>query len=335
MSKGPLVSTDADILVYRGGFASEKWMYRGTRDDLQFEAKNKTLLKEAITEAGHELSGFKVKKFVKPDPVQFALHTIKEQIGHILESTKADDFNLYLTGEGNYREQVATFLPYKGNRMLKQEIEAHIAAGEYTYYFEGRKLAGTTKPYHYDAIREYLIDYWDAEVIGGMEADDMLAIKQSEAYHNTCITPDVDIKKYLRSNGHIVASIDKDLMQVPGWYFDFRTEDQRKAGVPDWYYVTEEEADLNLWAQVASGDMTDCIFGIAGISFDGAKKKLKDVKNKEKEVESMYQAWFKKMDEADKLKPMERYLIDNYDWETYMDEVYQLIRLKRFDDEEK
>ena len=76
----------------------------------------------------------------------------------------------YLTGKDNYRVQLATLQPYKGNR--KQE-----------------------KPPWYKEAREYLQYAWAAKVIDGMEADDAISIEQwANKDRSTCIvTIDKDL----------------------------------------------------------------------------------------------------------------------------------------------
>jgi hypothetical protein len=55
------------------------------------------------------------------------------------------DYRVYLTGKGNFRNDVAVTAPYKGNRKDKE------------------------KPVHLEAIRKYLIEDWNAVVSEGEE----------------------------------------------------------------------------------------------------------------------------------------------------------------------
>lgn len=84
---------------------------------------------------------------------------VDEKIASIVESSNADDWVGYLTDSGsNFRLDVATILPYKGNR------------------------SGTSKPPRYAMLREYLLEHYPdrVQLIHGMEADDILSIKQLE-----------------------------------------------------------------------------------------------------------------------------------------------------------
>jgi hypothetical protein len=105
---------DADILVYRFGFASEG------------------------------------------DPAEFALARLSEFLDNLILQDGITETWGYLTGKGNFRNELATTAPYKGNRVLE-------------------------KPYHYQLLREYMEKSWGFEVVDGMEADDAIGI---EAYRH-------------------------------------------------------------------------------------------------------------------------------------------------------
>lgn len=119
---------DGDILVYSCGFASDA------------EAK---------------------KAEIEHEPLEFCLQGVKANIEQILEVTEADDYKVFLTGEGNFRLDIQP--DYKANRDEKH------------------------KPYWYKEIKDYLINMHGAEVVDGMEADDALGIMQCTSEEWTCI----------------------------------------------------------------------------------------------------------------------------------------------------
>src|SRR5690554_7098255 len=93
----------------------------------------------------------------KPLEWEIVRSMVDDRINQILEATKADSCSLYLTDSAtNFRIDLATIKPYKGHRK-------------------------TEKPYHWERIRQHLIDSWDAEVQYGIEADDRLGIEQMKA----------------------------------------------------------------------------------------------------------------------------------------------------------
>lgn len=86
-----------------------------------------------------------------------ALQTMDNFLSEVLVdlSDHYDEHTVYLTGKGNFRDEVAVTQPYKGNRT-------------------GRK------PVHKDALRQHMIDEWAATVTEGIEADDAIATKATE-----------------------------------------------------------------------------------------------------------------------------------------------------------
>lgn len=219
---------DGDILRYRIGFACEKPVWRiyeapyvGAYDYVASFTKKE----DAEYWVGEHKDDFEIVKETEPDSIENCLHSLKLQLNYILERIKAHDYKIYLSKRPCFREDVAKTRPYKGNRPDR-------------------------KPYHYDNITKYLIDYCGAEEVEFLEADDALAIHQSEAL----------------CQGHtdetIICTIDKDLDQVPGHHFDF-VKDKK-------YYVTSDEANLNLYIQVLTGDSTDNIVGIPKVGPVGA-----------------------------------------------------------------
>ena len=108
-------------------------------------------------------------------PFSYCVELIELRMRDIKERLACDTFSGYLTGKGNFRHQVATVKPYKGNR--KKE-----------------------KPHWYQAIRDHLVSVYGAVIVDGMEADDACAI-EATAY------PD--------PTKCIIVSRDKDLLQVP------------------------------------------------------------------------------------------------------------------------
>lgn len=119
----PKVLIDGDIVAYRAGFATEG------------------LLPEDAEEKVDEL------------------------LGYILDATTFDGepYQIYLTGSGNFRYDIAFSYEYKGNRR------------------------GTAKPEHLDHIRDYLSDYYSAVTSAGEEADDLIAIEATSLGPHTII----------------------------------------------------------------------------------------------------------------------------------------------------
>ena len=119
-------------------------------------------------------------------PLSYQCKGIDAFIEKILRATEADDHVLYLTGSGNFRDEVATIQPYKGNR-----DKAH-------------------RPRFHKELREYMIEEWDAILVEGMEADDACGI---DAYD--CRADDVE---------YVICSVDKDLLMLEGRHYNYNRE---------------------------------------------------------------------------------------------------------------
>ena len=145
------------------------------------------------------------------EPLPNLLATLRSMIKDIVKASKATTYTVLLTRKGNFREEIATLQPYKGNRK------------------------GSRKPDNYEESTEYLIMHQHGWFVDGEEADDQLGIR--------CI-----------AHGHTIATIDKDLDNVPGWHYNW----QKKS----LYYVNERDAMLNFYKQLITGDATDHIPGL-------------------------------------------------------------------------
>ena len=87
------------------------------------------------------------------EPLGIAKARLTEWVENfIYVNLKADHYLAWITGKGNYRYDIATTVPYKGNRK------------------------DAPRPKHYEALREHLVKRHDAVVTVGEEADDTVAI---------------------------------------------------------------------------------------------------------------------------------------------------------------
>jgi 5'-3' exonuclease len=146
---------DCDVLTYRAGFAADS---------------------QAKKEWGKD-------KYLEHDYPEWALGNVKTVINDTMNKLNCSNKNAeyYLTGKGNFREEIATIKKYKGNRDPNH------------------------KPKYYKEIRDYLLTVVEATLCEGYEADDAMAMAQwAKPDRSTCI-----------------VSIDKDLNMIPGWHFNW------------------------------------------------------------------------------------------------------------------
>ena len=133
---------------------------------------------------------------------------------------------------------------YQGYLTGKDNFRNDIAR---TAPYKGNRTA--PKPKHLQLIRDYLESAWDFQVSVGQEADDSIAIEH-----------------VARNYESIIASIDKDFLQLRGNHWNFVKKEMT--------VVTEEEALLNFYLQVLTGDRVDNIIGLKGIGPVKAKQRL-------------------------------------------------------------
>ena len=209
---------DGDILVYECGFSSDA------------NAK-KEYLEAHLAKHKEQLRPEELEEYLDArEPVEYALKIVKNKLAELIEMVEADSFEIYITGDDNYRMEI---LPdYKANR------------------------DPTHKPHWYKEIKEYLINFQGAIVVEGIEADDILGIRQCEETDDwTCI-----------------CSKDKDLDCIPGWHYNW-SPSKVELGV---YWVEEVEALRFFYTQCLTGDTTDNIPGIFKLTGKKATKKLKE-----------------------------------------------------------
>lgn len=149
---------DADVLLYKCGFAAQKNMHHffaGGSDAASYlcsfdNAKEANAFQEENPDTNKEIE-------VVAEPIQNALHNIKLAIERIMDTlVVADDYILCLSGGANYRELVDSTAVYKGNR-----IDA-------------------PRPVHKEAMKEYMVKGYPSVVTTNIEADDWMGINQTE-----------------------------------------------------------------------------------------------------------------------------------------------------------
>lgn len=103
------------------------------------------------------------------------------------------------------------------------------------------------KPKHLGICRDFIMNYYNGVMCDGYEADDAMGIKQCNSEEDT-----------------VIASIDKDMLMIPGYHYNFVKK--------EFSQVSELEGIKQLYRQMIIGDTTDNIFGIKGVGKVGAAK---------------------------------------------------------------
>lgn len=157
----PLI--DLDILQYRCGFAADAEIKREAK--AAYPGINDEDLAKILAEQDYLTNALQNTKTV--------LEAVTERFNPNHQS--------YIQGKGNFRYDIATIKPYKGNR-----DKSH-------------------KPKYYSEIKSYLLEKWRAFEVHGQEADDAIGIEQFD-----------NSDKYT-----VIVSTDKDMMMIPGWHYNW------------------------------------------------------------------------------------------------------------------
>jgi hypothetical protein len=184
--------------------------------------------------------------------VDAAYKKVRDRMIMITDQIQTDEIRCYLTGKNNFRNKIATYQMYKGNRYDK----------------DGNRIK--PQPKWLPQAREYILANYNSTLCDGYEADDALAMAQV---------------KCNASQGweSIISSIDKDLLIIPGWHHDMNSGYVQ--------HVTELgqlEIDIKkkvrgnglkfFYAQLLMGDSADWIPGLPKVTpemkerFDGIKR---------------------------------------------------------------
>lgn len=216
--KGKRVETtvlvDGDPIVYSHGFAAQRREFYIIAENEQGE------LQQFKFEGKSALNEWR-KANPTVEPLSLDEQLIVEPEHHIFATVKAtlgalESYGtprVFLSGEGNYRHTLAKFNPYKANR------------------------DSANRPILYDAVRRYLIEQYDATVVSGIEADDALRIEAHK----------------LGIGHYVIATVDKDLDQIPGKHYDFRKRVE--------YWLHPEDSLRAFWIQALAGDPVDTVPG--------------------------------------------------------------------------
>lgn len=108
-----------------------------------------------------------------------------------------------------------------------------------------------TKPAHYAAIRNHLRNKYKFAYQYTQEADDAIAIEATKFRDEV-----------------VICSIDKDLLQVPGFHYNFVNQKID--------YVTDEEGLRTFYRQILTGDRVDNVPGVGGVGPVKAAKRIPD-----------------------------------------------------------
>ena len=156
---------------------------------------------------------------------------IKYTMNEIKRNCGTDKMLCAVKGRGNFRNDL--YPEYKANRKeLDPKVKEALNYGH-----------------------QFMVDYYGAVMADGMEADDLVSIWASEQ----------------RDYGFdpIVVGIDKDLLQIHGWHYNFVKKTSQ--------FIDVDTANYKLMLQCLTGDSADNIPGIKGVGPKKAERILHGV----------------------------------------------------------
>lgn len=210
--------------------------------------------------------------------------TLKDHIEGTLENLKSNRYIGFIDGKKNYRYDVATVAPYKGNRDKTDILE------KFPFFYR---------------VKEELLTTYGFHIVHGIEADDVVGIMNRRINPNQTMriyNSNGDLKTYEITNYvAVIASIDKDLLQLPAFHYNLTKHTIVMSN------ETSSHIKLNvgrnkvigtgykfLYTQVLMGDTTDNIKGLEKCGPVGAYTILEKCTTEKECIETVKQAFFDK-----------------------------------------
>lgn len=238
-----IVFIDGDILLYKIGFACQESSVQAIIDDIpRGEFKNRTEARDAMSSLGIMYTNEQYEVVVKPKPWKQVAFVIDGMIKNIIAGSGCDTYRIYVEGKDNFRKSLATIKPYKASP-ARSAME---------------------KPFHYDKIKQCLIQDWGAVVTDKIETDDYISIATSLGYYGN--------KQW------VGATTDKDAKQTEGLLYNWDKMDKPTL-------ITPMDGAKSFWKQMLTGDTIDNIQGCRGV---GDKHKAMTEIDSAKSVLEMY-----------------------------------------------
>ncbi len=174
-----------------------------------------------------DIVAFRCAAACENESEEMALIRVADMMLSILSETGANEYKAFLTG--SHTKYPITDVP-NFRLTLNPEYKANRTS---------------VAPKHIDACRKFLIDDFNAEVCIGYEADDALGCDQDKV-------GDED-----GSYNTVICTIDKDLLMIPGFHYNFVTQQFTTVG--------KLEGIKHFYKQMLIGDRSDNIIGVKGI----------------------------------------------------------------------
>lgn len=152
--KGSVVAIfDLDTVIYPCASASDDRVIDVTKDGKTKTFKTRTEFKALCKKKNWNYDDFVIEDRLIPEPVEYCLGTLKRAIKNYQEEVGATHSEFYLGGSMNHRLDLPLPKQYKSNR------------------------SNMLRPTHLKACQEYVVKYYGAKRIKGLECDDLVSIR--------------------------------------------------------------------------------------------------------------------------------------------------------------
>lgn len=218
---------DGDVVAYRCAAANERRSIKATHKTTGqvSEHAHRTGFKEHI-KGLFEPDEFIIEDQQHPEDLKFAFHAMKTTIEGLCKTCEADEYEVYITGKGNFRDDLPLPTKYKSNR------------------------SDTIRPVQLKECRDYLAKHHNAVYSIDQEPDDDLAQRAYEGFKQGTI--------------NIVCTIDKDAYGVESYLYNWTKMNApvRVKGLGEIYLDDKKELRGQgrkwFYAQWVKGDSVDC-----------------------------------------------------------------------------
>lgn len=224
-----LAICDADSWIYKAAHAGTNTTWQIFNEDGELEGafKKKKEANDHVKDMetfGISTEDWTISIDVEHLPVEHCYKVLDTYIKNLKKQVKADKWRFFI-GRGELdRLHTSTLYKYKGTR------------------------DGVEKPYHFDAVKDYLEAKPETTVVRKIESDDVCSVMMYNDYAKNGEDPK-----------RVLIAIDKDLLNSVGSKFNPDKD--------EWSWTTPEQADCNFACQMLEGDWsTDGIKGLPDIS---------------------------------------------------------------------
>lgn len=163
------LAIDADVLVYESAFAAQKTRYHLDGQTFGDSQACQTWCEENEKDYRQLRKDGDITTDIELLPPGAVKAIVLQKLSAIQEACGCHEYTLYLSGDGNFRDQVAVTKGYKANR------------------------ANTPKPQHYQVARNIILDNPHTVYTTGVEADDALGIALGESPDMVVCSIDKDL----------------------------------------------------------------------------------------------------------------------------------------------